>query len=229
MRVNPTVTWVTREALEDVDLHDLHVPKGGIVQVMSHSAGTDPQAMPDPSFDITQQRPPHLGFGAGIHHCLGHFVARTDMAVALPCSPGGCPAPCRTARASGCPCRATPGGDLPDPFQAVVVHVAPPPVLPGSADCMTGWWSRGSAGSRAGGVRSRSRRRCRTQAAAQRHPAGALVQAGLARGRGLLVDDGVPLEVSTLLADGPAPPRVRRGLVPLPARRCRASTPRRRG
>ena len=84
MRVNPTVTWVTREALEDVDLHDLHVPKGGIVQVMSHSAGTDPQAMPDPSFDITQQRPPHLGFGAGIHHCLGHCVARTDMAVALP-------------------------------------------------------------------------------------------------------------------------------------------------
>ena len=29
-------------------------------------------------------RPPHLGFGGGVHHCLGHFVARTDMAVALP-------------------------------------------------------------------------------------------------------------------------------------------------
>lgn len=84
MRVNPTVTWVTREALEDVDLDGLHIPQGGIVQVLSHSAGTDPRAMPDPAFDITEQRPPHLGFGAGIHHCLGHFVARTDMAVALP-------------------------------------------------------------------------------------------------------------------------------------------------
>jgi cytochrome P450 len=84
MRVNPTVTWVTREALEDVDLGDLHVPAGGIVQVLSHAAGTDPAAMPDPSFDITRQRPPHLGFGGGVHHCLGHFVARTDMAVALP-------------------------------------------------------------------------------------------------------------------------------------------------
>jgi cytochrome P450 len=84
MRVNPTVTWVTREALEDVDLDGLHVPRGGIVQVLSHAAGTDPRSAPDPSFDITQQRPPHLGFGAGIHHCLGHFVARTDMAVALP-------------------------------------------------------------------------------------------------------------------------------------------------
>ena len=85
MRVNPTVTWITREALEEVDLGDgLVVPAGGIVQTLSHSAGTDPAAMPDPAFDIRELRPPHLGFGAGVHHCLGHFVARTDMAVALP-------------------------------------------------------------------------------------------------------------------------------------------------
>ena len=84
MRVNPTVTWVTREALEDVEFQGLHIPRGGIVQMLSHAAGTDPRAMPDPSFDITQVRPPHHGFGAGVHHCLGHFVARTDMAVALP-------------------------------------------------------------------------------------------------------------------------------------------------
>ncbi len=84
MRVNPTVTWVTREALEDVDLDGLHVPRGGIVQVLSHAAGTDPRAVPEPAFDITEVRTPHHGFGAGIHHCLGHFVARTDMAVALP-------------------------------------------------------------------------------------------------------------------------------------------------
>ena len=35
MRVNPTVTWVTREAIEDVDLFGLHVPAGGIVQTLS--------------------------------------------------------------------------------------------------------------------------------------------------------------------------------------------------
>ncbi|RYP88092.1 cytochrome P450 [Nocardioides guangzhouensis] len=84
MRVSPTVTWVTREAIHDVDFHGLRIPAGGIVQVLSHAAGTDPRAMPDPSFDITEQRPAHVGFGAGMHHCLGHFVARTDMAVALP-------------------------------------------------------------------------------------------------------------------------------------------------
>ncbi|WP_309064975.1 cytochrome P450 [Microbacterium sp.] len=86
MRVNPTVTWVTREALEDVDLNGLHIPKGGIVQVLSHAIGTDPAKMGDePGFDLrVEDRPLHSGFGGGIHHCLGHFVARTDMSVALP-------------------------------------------------------------------------------------------------------------------------------------------------
>lgn len=84
MRVNPTVTWITREALEDVEVNGLLIPKGGIVQLLSHSVGTDPRAMPVTDVDITSPRPTHLGFGGGVHHCLGHFVARIDMAVALP-------------------------------------------------------------------------------------------------------------------------------------------------
>jgi cytochrome P450 len=86
MRVNPTVTWVTREAVEDVDFRGVHFPAGSILQVLSHAAGTDPASVPSPAFDITRarERPPHLGFGKGVHHCLGHFVARVDMAVALP-------------------------------------------------------------------------------------------------------------------------------------------------
>ena len=54
--------------------------------MLSHAAGTDPRAMgDDPAFDITAtERPLHSGFGGGVHHCLGHFVARTDMSVALP-------------------------------------------------------------------------------------------------------------------------------------------------
>lgn len=85
MRVNPTVTWITREAIEDVHLNDeLHLKAGDIVQVLSHSAGTDPRAQPDPTFDITVEHPMHMGFGGGVHHCLGHWVARMDMAVALP-------------------------------------------------------------------------------------------------------------------------------------------------
>ena len=86
MRVNPTVTWVTREAVEDVDLNGLHIPRGGIVQVLSHAVGTDPaMAGNAPDIDLlAENRPVHSGFGGGMHHCLGHFVARTDMSVALP-------------------------------------------------------------------------------------------------------------------------------------------------
>ncbi|MGH3704282.1 MAG: cytochrome P450 [Agromyces sp.] len=86
MRVNPTVTWVTREAIDDVDLHGLLVPKGGIVQVLSHAIGTDPRTMGETSdFDLlVEDRPLHAGFGGGAHHCIGHFVARTDMSAALP-------------------------------------------------------------------------------------------------------------------------------------------------
>ena len=91
MRLNPTVTWVTREAVEDVVLPgppELRVPAGGVVQVLSHAAGTDPRAVGRPGLDLEAaargERPPHTGFGAGIHHCLGHYVARVDMAVLLP-------------------------------------------------------------------------------------------------------------------------------------------------
>jgi cytochrome P450 len=84
MRVNPTVTWITRAALEDVEINGVLIPRGGIVQLLSHATGTDPRAMAETGFDITSPRPMHMGFGGGVHHCLGHFVARIDMAVALP-------------------------------------------------------------------------------------------------------------------------------------------------
>jgi cytochrome P450 len=52
--------------------------------MFSESAGTDPRVFGEPSFDITAERKPHYGFGGGAHHCLGHFVARSDMSEALP-------------------------------------------------------------------------------------------------------------------------------------------------
>jgi len=84
MRVNPTVTWVTREALEDFTFEGLNIAAGTTVHLFSQSAGTDPRAFGAQSFDITAERKPHYGFGGGAHHCLGHFVARSDMSEALP-------------------------------------------------------------------------------------------------------------------------------------------------
>lgn len=84
MRVNPTVRWVTRETLTDVEHNGVTIPAGTTVHLFSEAAGTDPAVFGEYSFDITAARPPHVGFGGGAHHCIGHFVARSDMSEALP-------------------------------------------------------------------------------------------------------------------------------------------------
>ena len=83
MRVRPTITWITREALEDFSFQGLDIKKGTTVHLFSQSAGSDPRAFANPGFDITAERCPHFGFGAGTHQCIGHFIARGDMTVAL--------------------------------------------------------------------------------------------------------------------------------------------------
>ena len=84
MRVRPTTTWVTREALADFTFDGLDIAAGTTVHLFCASAGTDGGQGGGGEFDITVTgRPPHFGFGGGIHYCLGHYVARADMATAL--------------------------------------------------------------------------------------------------------------------------------------------------
>ncbi|WP_417235765.1 cytochrome P450 [Arthrobacter sp.] len=84
MRTNPTVTWVTREAVETFEHNGLVIEKGTTVHLFTQTSGTDPQAFPNPELDLLGEHPPHYGFGGGVHHCLGHFIARADMSEALP-------------------------------------------------------------------------------------------------------------------------------------------------
>jgi cytochrome P450 len=100
MRIRPTTTWVTREATADFTFDGLAIRAGTTLHLFCESAGTDPgpgdagpgDAGPGDAasgdavagFDITAgERRPHFGFGGGIHYCLGHYVARTDMCEAL--------------------------------------------------------------------------------------------------------------------------------------------------
>jgi cytochrome P450 len=84
MRVRPTTTWVTREALADFTFDGLDIEAGTTIHLFCESAGTDATQAGGGEFDITATgRPPHFGFGGGIHYCLGHYVARADMATAL--------------------------------------------------------------------------------------------------------------------------------------------------
>jgi cytochrome P450 len=84
MRVRPTTTWVTREALADFTFDGLDIEAGTTIHLFCASAGTDGGQPGGGEFDITVTgRPPHFGFGGGSHYCLGHYVARADMATAL--------------------------------------------------------------------------------------------------------------------------------------------------
>jgi cytochrome P450 len=84
MRIRPTTTWVTREALDDFTFDGLDIEAGTTIHLFCESAGTDGVRAGGGEFDITATgRPPHFGFGGGIHYCLGHYVARADMATAL--------------------------------------------------------------------------------------------------------------------------------------------------
>jgi len=84
MRVRPTTTWVTREALADFTFDGLDIKAGTTIHLFCESAGTDATQAGAGELDITATgRPAHFGFGGGIHYCLGHYVARADMSTAL--------------------------------------------------------------------------------------------------------------------------------------------------
>lgn len=83
IRARPTTTWVTREAVSEVEMNGMTIAAGTVLHLLVHASARDPAVCDDPRFDITARRRRHFGFGGGAHHCIGHLVARTDIAAAL--------------------------------------------------------------------------------------------------------------------------------------------------
>ena len=83
IRAWPTTTWATRETTEAFECDGVLFPKGITVHLLVHSSAKDPALGEVAEFDIHARQKRHHGFGGGAHHCLGHFVARTDMDRAL--------------------------------------------------------------------------------------------------------------------------------------------------
>ncbi|MFF8644111.1 cytochrome P450 [Streptomyces sp. NPDC015345] len=74
-----------RTALEDVEVAGRLVRAGETVVVSMEAANRDPARFPAPdTLDVRRKATGHLGFGHGIHQCLGQQLARIELRVALP-------------------------------------------------------------------------------------------------------------------------------------------------
>jgi cytochrome P450 len=73
-----------RVATQDLDLGGVRVGAGEAVVVARHSANRDETVFGRPDeLDLTRDPNPHLGFGHGVHYCVGAQIARTELRVAL--------------------------------------------------------------------------------------------------------------------------------------------------
>ena len=80
----PVHSTAFRFAAEPLDLAGTRIAAGDAVQVSLAAASRDPRHFPDPDhFDLTRHPQGHLGFGHGLHHCLGAPLARAEAAIAL--------------------------------------------------------------------------------------------------------------------------------------------------
>ncbi|WP_159941596.1 MULTISPECIES: cytochrome P450 [unclassified Nocardiopsis] len=71
-----------RVAREDLEVRGERVRAGEAVVVSLAAANRDPRAFPEPdALDPDRERPMHLAFGVGAHHCLGHQLARMELRI----------------------------------------------------------------------------------------------------------------------------------------------------
>jgi cytochrome P450 len=81
---SPVHATAFRFAAEPLELAGARIAAGESVLVSLAAASRDPAHFPDPDrFDIGRRAQGHLGFGHGLHHCLGAPLARVEAAVAV--------------------------------------------------------------------------------------------------------------------------------------------------
>jgi cytochrome P450 len=84
LRWDPPVQLVFRKATREVEVAGVPLPKGSLVAAILGSANRDPDRFEDPDrFDVTRDARGHLGFGLGVHYCLGSSLARLEARAAL--------------------------------------------------------------------------------------------------------------------------------------------------
>jgi cytochrome P450 len=84
LRYLPPASLATRVALEPIAVRGHRIESGQTVQLSLAAANRDPQRFPDPDrFDIARRQAGAVGFGHGVHSCIGAGLARVQTAIAL--------------------------------------------------------------------------------------------------------------------------------------------------
>ncbi|MBN6035442.1 cytochrome P450 [Amycolatopsis sp. 195334CR] len=84
IRYDSPLQLFERTATEDVEIAGFRLEAGQKVGALLGAAARDPEVFAEPdAFDLDRSPNPHLGFGAGIHFCLGAPLARVEIAAAF--------------------------------------------------------------------------------------------------------------------------------------------------
>lgn len=84
LRYEPPVQYRTRLAVADIPIAGVTIPKDAPVVLLLASGNRDPARFADPDrFDPDRPDNRHLGFGGGLHYCVGAPLARIEAEVAL--------------------------------------------------------------------------------------------------------------------------------------------------
>jgi cytochrome P450 len=84
IRYDSPLQLFERTATEPVRIGAVTVEPGQKIAALLGAANRDPAVFADPDrLDLTRSPNPHLGFGAGIHFCLGAPLARVELQASL--------------------------------------------------------------------------------------------------------------------------------------------------
>ena len=85
MRFDAPLHLFERTATADTEVGGVQIQEGQKIAALIGSANRDESVFSAPeTMDLTRDPNPHIGFGAGIHFCLGAPLARLEMSVSLP-------------------------------------------------------------------------------------------------------------------------------------------------
>ncbi|WP_438027162.1 cytochrome P450 [Sorangium sp. So ce233] len=84
LRYDSPVQWMSRMALEDIELDGVTIPKGDRAFLVLGAANRDPAQFPEPDrLDFHRTDIRHISLGLGVHYCAGAALARVEAQAAI--------------------------------------------------------------------------------------------------------------------------------------------------